>query len=152
MRAIVHEKFGSPEVLQFIDIAKPNPKDDEVLVKVHAASLNFGDVALVKGQPFLVRLMGYGFFKPKYLIPGGDFAGIVEAVGAGVKKFQPGDAVFADIGGVGFGACAEYATAPEAVLVPKPLNLTFEQAAAVPQAAVVALQGMRDHGKVQSGQ
>jgi NADPH:quinone reductase-like Zn-dependent oxidoreductase len=151
MKAIVHEKYGSPEELQFKDMEKPSSKNDEVLVKVVAASVNFGDKALVKGEPFLVRLMGYGLFKPKNPIPGGDIAGIIEAVGVDAKKFQPGDAVFADIGGCGMGAYAEYVAVPENVLVAKPANISFEQAAAVPQAAVVALQGLRNNGEIKAG-
>lgn len=151
MKAIVHGKFGLPEGLQFKEVEKPAPKDGEVLVRVVASSLNFGDVALAKGQPFSVRLMGYGLFKPKHPIPGGDVAGIVEAVGANVVQFQPGDAVFADIGEVGMGAYAEYVAVPQGVLVQVPPNISFEQAAAVPQAAVVALQGLRDNGAIQKG-
>ncbi len=153
MKAVIHTQYGAPlEVLQFEEVEKPTPIDDEVLVKIQAASLNFGDKALVKGEPFLVRLMGYGLLKPKHRIPGGDIAGQVAAVGANVKQFQPGDAVFGDIGACGLGAFAEYVSVPGNVLTPKPANLTFDQAAAVPQAAVVALQGLRDKGQIQPGQ
>ncbi|MCB8983555.1 MAG: NAD(P)-dependent alcohol dehydrogenase [Ardenticatenaceae bacterium] len=152
MKAIVHTKYGPPEVLALRDVENPRLSENEVLVKIHAASINFGDKALVKGEPFLVRLMGYGLLKPKHAIPGGDMAGRVEAVGRNVKQFQPGDEVFADIGGCGFGAFAEYVAVPEDVLVLKPANVTFEEAASVPQAAVVALQGLRDKGQIQPGQ
>jgi NADPH:quinone reductase-like Zn-dependent oxidoreductase len=152
MKAIVHEKFGSPELLQFEEVDMPIPKDDEVLVKVFATSINFGDKALVQGKPFLIRLMGYGLFSPKHPVPGGDIAGVVEAVGGNVEKFQPGDEVWGDISDCGMGAYAEYVAVPAGVLVPKPANITWEQAAAVPQAAIVALQGLRDNGRIQSGQ
>ncbi|MAT99272.1 MAG: alcohol dehydrogenase [Anaerolineaceae bacterium] len=151
MKAMVYTKYGSPDVLHLQDVAKPTPQAEDVLVKIQAASINFGDKALVKGEPFLVRLMGYGLFKPKHTIPGGDIAGRVEAVGSNVKQFQPGDEVFADLGECGFGAYAEYVAVPASVLVQKPVNLPFEEAAAVPQAAVVALQGLRDKGQIQPG-
>ena len=152
MKAMVYEKYGPPDVLHLEEVEKPIPKDDEVLVKVHAASINYGDKALVKGEPFLVRLMGYGLFKPKCAIPGGDMAGRIEVVGRNVKQFQRGDEVFGDLGRCGFGAFAEYVSVPENALALKPAIVTFEQAAAVPQAAVVALQGLRDKGQIQTGQ
>jgi len=152
MKAIVCTQYGSPDVLELRDVEKPVPKEGEVLVKVQAASLNYGDTVLVKGKPFISRLMGYGLLKPKYEILGTDIAGRVEAVGANASLFQPGDEVFGDISECGFGAFAEYVSVPETALTPKPANLTFEQAAAVPQAAIVALQGLRDHGGIQSGQ
>ncbi len=152
MKAIVHTKYGPPDLLELREVEKPIPGDGDVLVKIHAASINFGDKALVKGEPFLVRLMGYGLLKPKHAIPGGDIAGRVEAVGKNVKQFQPGDEVFGDIGECGFGAYAEFVAVSEDALALKPVNLTFEQAAAVPQAAVVALQGLRDKGQIQPGQ
>ena len=152
MKAIVHTGYGAPgDVLQFKEVEKPTPDADQVLVKVQAASINFGDKALVQGQPFLVRVMGYGLLKPKNLIPGGDIAGQVEAVGPEVKAFQPGDGVFADIGGAGMGAYAEYVAVPESLLTRIPANLSYDQAASVPQAAVVALQGLRDNGGIQPG-
>ncbi|MCB9423162.1 MAG: NAD(P)-dependent alcohol dehydrogenase [Ardenticatenaceae bacterium] len=152
MKAIVHTKYGSPDFLKLKEMEKPVPGDGDVFVKIQAASINYGDKALVKGEPFLVRLMGYGLLKPKHAIPGGDIAGRVEAVGSSVTQFQPGDTVFGDIGECGFGAYAEYVAVPEDALVLKPDNLTFEEAAAVPQAAVVALQGLRDKGQIQPGQ
>ena len=152
MKAIVCTKYGSPDVLEMKEVEKPTPQDKQVLVKIHAASVNYGDSVLVKGKPFISRLMGYGLLKPKYSILGTDIAGQVEAVGGNVKQFQPGDPVFGDISECGFGAFAEYVSVPAKALTLKPVNVTFEQAAAVPQAAVVALQGLRDKGKIQAGQ
>lgn len=113
--------------------------------------MNYGNLVLVKGKPYLSRLF-YGPLKPKYTIPGGDIAGRVEAVGTNVKQFQPGDEVFGDLSGCGWGGFAEYVSVPENVLAPKPSNMSFEEAAAVPMAAVTALQSLRDKGKIQSGQ
>jgi len=151
MKAIVNEEYGPLEVLQLKEVEKPSPKDNEVLVKIFAASVNYGDKILVRGKPFLVRLMGMGLLKPKNTIVGTDIAGQVEAVGSNVKQFQLGDEVFGDIGACGFGAFAEYVSVPENALTLKPANMTFDEAAAVPQAAVVALQGLRK-GQIQSGQ
>ncbi|WP_416828307.1 NAD(P)-dependent alcohol dehydrogenase [Ectobacillus polymachus] len=113
--------------------------------------MNYGNLALVKGEPFLARLWS-GLLKPKYTIPGGDIAGLVEAVGINVKQFQPGDEVFGDLAACGWGGFAEYVSVPEHALARKPANISFEEAAAVPMAAVTALQGLRDKGKIQSGQ
>jgi NADPH:quinone reductase-like Zn-dependent oxidoreductase len=152
MKAIVYTKYGSPsEVLELKEVEKPTPKDGEVLVKIYASSINWADEAAVRGKPFLVRAT-HGLLKPKNTILGTDIAGQVEAVGRDVKQFQPGDDVFGDIGGFGFGAFAEFVSVPENTLAPKPANLTFEEAAAVPQYAVVALQGLRDEGQIQPGQ
>src|SRR3989440_2597736 len=148
MRAIVYHTYGSPDVLKLEEVQKPVPQDDEVLVKVHATSVNAGDWHLLRGKPFLLRLMGFGLLKPKHKILGSDIAGRVEAVGRNVKQFQPGDEVFGSIRG-GF---AEYVCAREDALVLKPANLSFEEAAAVPMAAVTALQGLRDKGQIQPGQ
>jgi len=104
MKAIICTKYGSPDVLKLEEIQKPIPSDDEVLVEVHAASVNYNTLILVKGEPFLARLMGIGLLKPKYKIPGNDMAGRVEAIGRNIKQFQPGDEVFGDISGCGFGA------------------------------------------------
>ena len=152
MKAIVYTKYGSPDVLQLKDVAKPAPTENEVLVKVHAASVNAADWHLLTADIFLVRLMGMGLFKPKKTILGADIAGRVEAVGRNVKQFQPGDEVFGDISMHGNGSFAEYATAPESALALKPTNLSFEEAAAVPLAATTALQGLRDQGQIQPGQ
>jgi NADPH:quinone reductase-like Zn-dependent oxidoreductase len=152
MKAIVYTTYGSPDVLQLQEIAKPTPKDDQVLVKVLAASAAAGDWHLLSGKPFLMRLMGFGLLKPKNTILGADIAGRVEAVGRNVTQFQPGDEVFGDLSRCGFGAFAEYVAVPEHALAPKPTRLTFEQAAAVPVSAVTALQGLRDKGQIQPGQ
>jgi NADPH:quinone reductase-like Zn-dependent oxidoreductase len=151
MKAIVYTKYGPPDVLNLEEVQKPTPDDDEVLVEIHAASVNYANPALVRGEPFMLRLYG-GLREPKYKIPGGDIAGRVEAVGRNVKQFQPGDEVFGDISDCGFGAFAEYVSAPENALALKPANISFEAAAAVPQAALVALQGLRDKGQIQAGQ
>ena len=152
MKAIVYEKYGPPEVLQLKEVEKPSPKEDEVLVKVHAASVNYSDWAFVRGEPFMVRLMGSGLLKPKYKIPGYNIAGRVEAVGVNVKQFQPGDEIFGDLGLCGRGGFAEYVSVPENALALKPANMTFEEAAAAPEGAVVALGGLRDKGQIQPGQ
>ena len=144
MKAIVYTHYGSPDVLQLKEVAKPTPKDHEVLVKVHAASINAAELHLLRGKPFLMRLMGFGLLKPKHTILGAAMAGRVEAVGRNVTQFQPGDEVFGDVTKSGFGAFAEYVCATEDALALKPANVTFEQAAAVPLAAVTALQGLRD--------
>lgn len=152
MKAIIYTKYGPPDVLALQQVEKPTPQDDEVLVKIHAVSLNQYDWHLLTADIFLVRLMGGGLLKPKRGAPGADIAGRVEAVGANVTHFQIGDEVFGDIAAVGGGGCAEYACAPEKLLAHKPTNLSFEQAAAVPMAGVTALQGLRDVGKIQAGQ
>jgi len=152
MKAIVNTKYGPPDVLQLKEVEKPTFKEDEVLVKVHAASANAYDWHLLTADIFLVRLMGGGLLKPKNTILGVDIAGRVEAVGRNVKQFQPGDEVFGDISACGNGGFAEYVSVPESALALKPVNLSFEEAAAVPMAAVTALQGLRDQGQIQPGQ
>jgi NADPH:quinone reductase-like Zn-dependent oxidoreductase len=151
MKAIVCEKYGPPDVLQLKEVEKPSPKEDEVLIKIHAAALNKGDWYALTGKPFLVHLTD-GLLKPKDKILGMDVAGRIEAVGRNVNQFQPGDEVFGDISWCGKGAYAEYGSVPENVLAQKPANLSFEEAAAAPVAAVVALQGIRDIGQIQPGQ
>lgn len=146
MKAIVQNGYGSPDVLELKEINKPAVKDDEVLVRVHAAALNAGDVFLMRGSPWVARF-SVGFPKPKNYVPGWDMAGCVEAVGKNVTQFQPGDDVFSSY----HGALAEYACAPEGKVAMKPANLSFEQAAAVPTAAVVAFQELQAAGKVQPG-
>lgn len=148
MKAMIYTQYGSPDVIHLEDVEKPTPKDDEVLVKIEAASVNALDWHLLTADIFLIRLMGMGLFKPKNAILGADIAGRVEAVGKNARQFRPGDEVFGDIGHGGF---AEYAVAPEQSLAPKPANLPFEAAAAVPVAALTALQGLRDCGKIQAG-
>jgi NADPH:quinone reductase-like Zn-dependent oxidoreductase len=151
MKAAIHTKYGSPDVIQLVDVEKPVPKDDQVLVKIKAASLNAYDWHLLTADIFLVRLMAGGLLKPKVTAMGADIAGVVEAVGAKVTQFKPGDEVFGDIAG-GMSGFAEYAAVPERKLAPKPANLSFEQAAALPMAGITALQGLRDVGQLQPGQ
>jgi NADPH:quinone reductase-like Zn-dependent oxidoreductase len=148
MKSIVHRCYGTTDVLKYEDIAKPTPADNQVLVKVHAASVNPLDWHYMRGTPYIVRLEA-GFGKPDDPRMGVDFAGTVEAVGKEVKQFKPGDEVF----GARDGAFAQYVTVREqGALALKPPNLTFEQAAAVPIAAITALQALRDAGRIQSGQ
>jgi len=149
MKAYIYTKYGPPEVLEFKDIEKPAPNDDQVLVKIQGASINAYDWHLMTADIFLVRMMGGGLLRPKSTIPGADIAGRVEAVGRNVKQFQPGDEVYGDVGAGGF---AEYVCAREKSLALKPANLSFEEAAAVPMAAMTALQGLRDSGHIQAGQ
>jgi NADPH:quinone reductase-like Zn-dependent oxidoreductase len=147
MKAMVQDTYGSAEVLELRDIDKPEIGDDQVLVRVRAAGVNPADWAIMSGLPFIARPV-YGLRKPKNPVRGTDVAGQVEAVGHGVTRFRPGDEVF----GWCIGAYAEYASASEDALALKPANLTFEQAASVPMAGLVALQALRDHGNVQAGQ
>jgi NADPH:quinone reductase-like Zn-dependent oxidoreductase len=149
MKAMVYTKFGPPDVLQLREVEKPCPKDNEILIKVHAASANAYDWRHLRADPFLIRLMGAGLLKPKHKILGADMAGQVEAVGVNVKQFRPGDEVFGD---GGYGGFAEYACVDENRFVLKPADLTFEEAAAVPMAALTALQGLRDKGLIRAGQ
>jgi NADPH:quinone reductase-like Zn-dependent oxidoreductase len=148
MKAITYHRYGAPEVLEFQEVDEPVVGDDEVLVRVRAASANPRDWHFMRGLPAFMRLQ-FGLRQPKHSGLGSDIAGQVEAVGANVTRFRPGDEVYADVVMGGF---AELASVPEAFLAPKPANLTFEQAAAVPLAALTALQGLRDHGRVQPGQ
>lgn len=147
MKAIIQPRYGSPDVLQLEEIETPVPKDDEVLVRVHTAAVNIGDWHLLRAVPYVIRL-GLGLRKPRRRIPGRDIAGHVEAVGSDVKDFQPGDEVF----GWGSGAFAEYVCTSEANLLPKPANVTLEQAAAVGDSAFTALAAVRDQGRVQPEQ
>jgi NADPH:quinone reductase-like Zn-dependent oxidoreductase len=147
MKAVVYHRFGPPEVLQYEDLETPTPRDDEILIRVRAASVNPLDWRLVKGEPYLARLM-MGIPRPKVMRPGVDVAGEVVAVGGSVTRFGPGDEVF----GTCRGAFAEYGCASESALVTKPANVTFEQAAAVPVAAYTALQALRNKGCVRPGQ
>ena len=151
MKAIVCTKYGPPDVLQLKEVAKPTPKDDEVLIKVHAASVNDWDWALVRGKPLVFRLFT-GLLKPKVNILGVEVAGQIEAVGKKVKKFQPDDEVYGDISECGFGGFAEYVCARENALILKPANMTFEEAAAMPHASMLAFQGLLDKGQIQQGQ
>jgi NADPH:quinone reductase-like Zn-dependent oxidoreductase len=152
MKAIVYTKYGPPDVLQLEEVEKPGPKDSEVLVEVHATSVNAYDWHLLTADIFLVRLMGGGLLKPKNPILGADIAGRVIGVGGKAGQFQPGDEVFGDISACGNSGFAEYVSVPENALALKPANLSFEEAAAVPMAAITALQGLRDQGHIQPGQ
>ncbi len=153
MKAFIYSSYGGPDALELADIEKPTPKSGEVLIKVAAASVNARDWRLLAAEPFLVRLMGGGFLRPKYRSIGSDVAGVVEATGPGATRFKIGDAVFGDISGGGFGGggFAEYVCAAEAALTAKSEAMTFEEAAAIPMAAVTALQGLRDAGRIQKG-
>ena len=148
MRAIVYTRYGPPDVLQIKAVEKPTPQDNEVLLRILAASVNAYDWHFLTADIFLIRLMGGGLLKPKNTRLGADIAGRVEAVGRNVTQFQPGDEVF----GMTQGGFAEYACAPENTLALKPSNLSFEEAAAIPMAAITALQGLRDTGQIQPGQ
>jgi NADPH:quinone reductase-like Zn-dependent oxidoreductase len=147
MQAIVHSRYGPPDVLELKDIDQPAINDDQVLVQVHAAAVGKGDWLTVQGLPYVAR-MRYGLPNPKHLVPGFDVAGRIEAVGPNVTRLQPGDAVF----GWCDGSFAEYTSVPQSQLALKPANLTFEQAAAVPISGFAALQALRNTGGVQPGQ
>lgn len=152
MKAVVYTKYGSADVLKVEELEKPAPKENEVLVKVLAASLNAYDWHFVSADIFLIRISGGGFFKPRNTRLGADIAGRVEAVGKTVTQYKPGDEVFGDIAGYGNGGFADYVCVPEKALAPKPASLTFEQAAATPMAGITALQALRDTGQIQAGQ
>jgi len=148
VKAIVQDRYGPPDVLRLADVDRPAIGDDDVLVRVRAAGVDQGVWHLTAGRPYLVRAMGYGLRAPKARVPGLDVAGTVEAVGGNATGLQPGDEVF----GTARGSFAEFASAPQDRLAPKPANLTLEQAAAVPISGYTALQGVRDQGKVEAGQ
>lgn len=152
MKSIVHETYGPPEVIRLVEVDKPIPKENEVLVRVHAASANAYDWHMLTADIFLVRLTGGGLRRPKDTSLGADIAGQVEAVGKDVTQFKPGDEVFGDIAGSGHSGFGEYVCVREKLLAPKPANLSYQQAAAVPMAGVTALQGLRDAGKIRAGQ
>ena len=149
MRAIVHRRYGPPGVLGYEQITRPVPGDDDVLVRVHAAAASIGDHIIVTGKPYLIRLSPFGGFpRPRNLVPGACMAGRVEAVGANVTRFRPGDEVY---GEAATGAFAEYLVVPARLIAPKPRNLSFEEGAATPW-GVNALKGLRDSGGLQAGQ
>src|SRR5918994_434277 len=156
MKAIVQDNYGSPDVLELREIDKPVVKDDEVLVRVHAASVHPDVWHVVRGRPYALRLMGAGLLRPKNSVPGTDVAGYVESVGKNVTQFRQGDEVFGEtIKGYQWtngGAYAEFASAPEGALAPKPANTTFEQAATVPTSGLITLQNLPDEGRLQPGQ
>lgn len=151
MKAIISEKYGTPDTLKLAEVAKPTPKPNQVLVKVQAASMNYGNLALLTGKPLPVRL-AFGLRKPKYRIPGGDVAGVIEAKGENVTQFQIGDRVYGDLSSSGWGTFAEYVAVDEDALVLMPSNLGFAEMAGVPMAGTTALQAIRDKGKVKEGQ
>ncbi|MBE0687580.1 MAG: NAD(P)-dependent alcohol dehydrogenase [Anaerolineaceae bacterium] len=153
MKAIICPRYGSPDVLQLREVEKPSQRKDEVLIKIHATSLNSRDVRIMRANPIIMRLMPGGFFRPKINILGADFAGCIETVGQNVRQFMPGDEVYGYMpSATRCGTLAEFVSAGETLIAQKPANLTFEQAAAVPLAAVTALQGLRDKGNIQPGQ
>lgn len=151
MKASVLARYGPPEWLELREVPTPSPKPNEVLARVHAASVNDWDFSMVIGKPFLTRMLT-GLVRPKVRTVGGDIAGRVEAVGAAVARFKPGDDVYGDLCMNGFGAFAEYVCAPESCLVHKPAGMSFEQAAAIPQAGMLAVQGLIDVGRIQHGE
>ncbi len=151
MKAVVIEKYGPPENLKLKEVDKPTPNDNEVLVKIHAAAVNDFDWSMVRGKPFLYRLL-FGILKPKHQIPGMELAGTVEAMGPNAKAFKLEDAVYGDISGYGFGSFAEYICINEKALVLKPESMSFEEAAAIPHASMLAVQGLIDIGKIQKVQ
>jgi NADPH:quinone reductase-like Zn-dependent oxidoreductase len=151
MKAFIDEKYGPPETLRMAEVDTPAPNAEEVLVKVLAASVNAADWHVMRGKPLFSRAT-LGLLRPKHQILGGDVAGQVEAVGSGVTRFQPGDEVYANLLDHGYGGFAEYVSVPMDVMSLKPANLSFEEAAAVPMAAVTALQGLRHHGEPQPTQ
>jgi len=151
MKAILQTEYGSPDVLSLQEVDKPVVTDNGVLVRIRASSINAGDWHLMRGDPFFIRLIFGGILKPKIQILGVDIAGQIEAIGKNVTEFQVGDEVFGDLSECGFGAFAEYVCAIASALALKPTNTSFEQAATVPVAALTALQGLRDCGKIQSG-
>src|SRR3989475_3889884 len=148
MKAVVRTRFGTPDVLEIQEVEKPTLEDGQVLVRVRAASLNLGDWHVTRGRPYIIRLIGLRQRAPQDRVPGGDLAGRVEAVAPNVKEFRPGDEVF----GMSIHTLAEYVAVRDVGVVPKPANVTFEQAAAVPIAAITALQGLRDFAEVKPGQ
>lgn len=152
MKAIVCPRYGSPDVLQLREVEKPTPQTDEVLIQIHAASLNSRDLRMLRANPFFMRLMPGGLFGPKNKILGADLAGRVEAIGSSIEQFQPGDEVFGYLpNATGRGTFAEYVCVKENLLALKPANLSFEQAAAVPLAGMTALQALRNNGNIQPG-
>ena len=151
MKAFVYERYGPPQSLRMAEVAKPWPKADEVLIKVRAASVNAADWHVVRGKPLFSRAT-LGLLRPKHQILGGDIAGEVEAVGSGVTRFKPGDEIYANLLDHGFGGFAEFVSVPVDVMALKPSNLSFEEAAAVPMAAVTALQGLDHHGEIRPEQ
>jgi|SRR5665648_970954 len=152
MKAMIYKKYGQENELKLIETDSPTPKDHEVLIKVHAVSLNRVDVILLTGKPFFIRLAGCGLLKPKHSVLGADVSGVVEIVGKNVIQFKPGDEVFGDLSACGIGGLAEYVCADEKALALKPANISFEEAAAAPMAAVTALQALKRIRAIQPGE
>lgn len=151
MKALVFKKYGSPEVLQLREITKPTPEENEVLVRIHATAVNDYDWSMIRGKPYLYRLL-FGLLKPKHQIPGMELSGTIEALGTNAKSFKIGDHVYGDISTYGFGGFAEYVCINEKALVIKPDKMRFEEATAIPHAAALALQGLVDAGDIKKGQ
>ena len=153
MRAVVRDRYGSPEVLRLTEVRRPTPANNEVLVKVHAAAVNRADWEILRGSPLWVRLVGFGMMRPKAQIIGSNLAGTIEAIGRNVSHFHVGDEICGDILNHGLGAFAEYVCVPEdAVIVQKPAKITFEDAASVPESGLIALQAIRDKRRLSAGQ
>jgi len=151
MKALVTTNYGSPEDLQLREIEKPTPKENEVLVKIHATAVNDYDWSMIRGKPYLYRLL-FGLFKPKHRIPGMELSGTIEAHGSNAKSFKVGDVVYGDISAYGFGSFAEYISINEKALTLKPYKMSFKEATAIPHAAALALQGLVDTGQIKKGQ
>lgn len=151
MKAIVLTNYGSSEMLQLKNVAKPQPKPNEVFVRIKATAINDYDWSYMRGQPYIYRLM-FGITKPKRLIPGMEMSGVVEELGATCTRFQVGDEVYGDVSDYGFGTFAEYICVNEKALTAKPHSMSFDQAASIPHAALLAAQGLRDVGNIRKGQ
>lgn len=151
MRAIIFTRYCSPENLELKEVEKPSPKENELLIKIHATSINDYDWSMIRGKPYLYRLM-FGLTRPKRQIPGMELSGIIEDVGRVVKSFKVGDAVFGDISDHGFGSFADYICINEDAVIKKPVEMSFEDAASIPHASLLALQGLRDLGRIKNGQ
>ena len=151
MKAAIFTKYGSTEVLQLREVAQPSPGEHEVLIKIQATAVNDYDWSMVRGKPYLYRLM-YGIFKPKNKIPGMELSGTIEAVGENAKLFSKGDQVYGDISEYGFGSFAEFVCINEKAITLKPEKMSFEEAASIPHATMLAVQGLIDIGNIQKGQ
>ncbi|MCX2745598.1 NAD(P)-dependent alcohol dehydrogenase [Mangrovivirga sp. M17] len=151
MKAIILKKYGLPNNLKIEEVSVPNPKDSEVLVRIHSASINDWDWGLVRGKPFIIRLL-YGLRNPKIKIPGVDIAGKIESIGNKVRSFSIGDEVYCDLSDSGFGGFAQYVCIPEKSITKKPVNLSFNESAAIPHAGLLAYQGIMNKGKLRAGQ
>lgn len=151
MKAIILEHYGLPRTLKIGEVATPVPKDNEVLVRIHSASINDWDWGVIRGKPFVIRLF-YGLRKPKFNIPGVDISGKIEAIGDKVSSFKIGDDIYCDLSDSVFGGFAEYVCVPEEILSPKPFGISYNEAAALPHASVLAFQGLLEQGKLTSGQ